>query len=765
MFFQNSSILILRIYFMATIRSYIADRTKSSFVKLLVVPLAIFLLALVIRLVYFGQSSANPAFHWPIVDAAGYDQIARQFARDGTVAKEFFWQQFFYPFFLSIVYRLTGSSIVAAKLIQLLIGCITCVLTFQLGKRIFNLTIGIIAGVIMALYGPLIFAEAELVPAGWATFWAAVLLLILLNTRRKPSLLNFCLFGLCGGLSVITRPTFAPFLVVGWIWLALGMRGTKKAGLLLTRNTVISAFGFSLIVLPVAFLNQSVTRHFEFGPASGGINFYIGNNPDFIAAAIRPGTKWLKIINLPGQHGFTGDMWQRQQFFYEQTLDYIRSDPADFCKGLGDKTLQFFNSREMPGNVDVYLFGRWSPLLRSLTWKVGRFGFPFGLILPLALVGLVYHGRKIPACLWLLLLVYPPLVIIAHIESRYRLPMIVPLALLSAAGAWAIIRMIIQHRFKHLAMATVGMIAMILFCTEPGPFSQEKYNYEGELYFCIGTTAGERNQKAHAAASYQKALQIKPGYSDAHINLGVILAERGKLDQAIEHYNQALNTDPDLPTCHNNLANALMQKRKFAQAIEHYNKALRLNPAYAQAYIGLGEAFAAQGKLDKAIEYYSQALKYKPNFYKAHYQIAIARARQGRFDLAIEHFNTALQSEPGDPYALRGLASAYIKVGRFDEAVGLYQKLLKTQPRDADVHYNLGAIYIRQGKIEEAINEFRTLREIEPQNADTCYMLGNLLIRKGQTDQGIAELRETLRLNPDHIKARQRLNNLLNRRN
>ena len=40
------------------------------------------------------------------------------------------------------------------------------------------------------------------------------------------------------------------------------------------------------------------------------------------------------------------------------------------------------------------LFGEWSSLMRVLTWKVGGFGFPFGIVLPFAVVGLVYYWRR-----------------------------------------------------------------------------------------------------------------------------------------------------------------------------------------------------------------------------------------------------------------------------------------------------------------------------------------------------------------------------------
>jgi Flp pilus assembly protein TadD len=43
-----------------------------------------------------------------------------------------------------------------------------------------------------------------------------------------------------------------------------------------------------------------------------------------------------------------------------------------------------------------------------------------------------------------------------------------------------------------------------------------------------------------AIAHFQRALEIKPDYAEAHKNLGIALAGAGRLDEAIGHYQKAL---------------------------------------------------------------------------------------------------------------------------------------------------------------------------------------------------------------------------------
>ena len=41
-------------------------------------------------------------------------------------------------------------------------------------------------------------------------------------------------------------------------------------------------------------------------------------------------------------------------------------------------------------------------------------------------------------------------------------------------------------------------------------------------------------------ADFQKALEIKSDFAEAHYNLGVVLASRGQFDEAIAHFQKAL---------------------------------------------------------------------------------------------------------------------------------------------------------------------------------------------------------------------------------
>ncbi len=142
--------------------------------------LCILLAALLVRLLYLWDISDSPTFLTPIVDASKHRKIATSLLA-GEVPEDLFWRSIFYPLYLTAVFYLSGSSILAAKILQALLGAITTWLTYRLGEAHFGSRVGVVAGLLTVFCGPLLFWESELVAAGWASFWSVLLIWLILR--------------------------------------------------------------------------------------------------------------------------------------------------------------------------------------------------------------------------------------------------------------------------------------------------------------------------------------------------------------------------------------------------------------------------------------------------------------------------------------------------------------------------------------------------------------------------------------------------------
>ena len=654
----------------------------------------IILLGLAVRCIYLYESSANPAFRMPLVDSYAYDRAARTFADHGGMGLQFFWQPFFYPFFLAVVYLMSGGSILCAKLLQAGLGAVTCGLSYQLGAKIFDRRTGIIAGVITAFYGPLFFFEAELLATAWEAFWGAALVWLFLATAQKNKWWYGLLLGVVGGLSIITRPTFLPFLGAGGVWLVIKTRSQKR----LRAGKAAAAFlGVLLIILPVGWAGRYITGRFTFLPISGGLNLYIGNNPNYCETlTARPGPKWIKLISLPSRYGIGPDEHQRSKFFRDRVIEYAKQDPAGFMRGMARKGLEFLNSREIPRNFDIYMFGHWSGVLRLLTWKAGGFGFPFGVILPLALVGLIWQRRRIPGVVFLFLVFYPLSIILVFVASRYKVVIIPVLSILAGAGLITIVQMLRAKRWRTVAVISILGLVVILISTLPGPFCEEKPNFKAEFALNIGDGLNQRGQPDKAFEYYTQALQLQGDSAEAHLNLGMLLMQQGKLSQAIGHYQQALKTHPEYAEVHYAYGIALCRENKLAQAVEHLKSAVELRPDYPEAQHVLGAALAQQGKVAEGIKHFEEAVRLQPKNFLAHHSLGLALTQMQKFEEAIEHFQTALQLNSNLPETSMQLAQAHAAYGtklagrgQSEQAVIHWSRAVQIEDNLVNVHKNL----------------------------------------------------------------------------
>jgi len=197
-----------------------------------------------------------------------------------------------------------------------------------------------------------------------------------------------------------------------------------------------------------------------------------------------------------------------------------------------------------------------------------------------------------------------------------------------------------------------------------------------------------------AAIHFRKALALRPGFKDAHQNLGVVLADLGRLDEAALSYRQALTLDPGMAEAHSNLGNVLRNLRRMDEAAACYRQAIALRPDFADAHQNLGNALHDLGRLEEAADSYQAAL--------------------------------ALQ--PGSIEALGNLGATRLDQGRIPEAIDCLVRALALQPRQAGALFNLALALRAQGDSPGALTAIRGSLTCIPTQAQAWMLLGELLI-------------------------------------
>jgi tetratricopeptide (TPR) repeat protein len=129
-----------------------------------------------------------------------------------------------------------------------------------------------------------------------------------------------------------------------------------------------------------------------------------------------------------------------------------------------------------------------------------------------------------------------------------------------------------------------------------------------------------------AKLNYERALRMKPNYSEAINNLGTIYYEKKNYKKAEKLYRRALKLMPNSATVYNNLGAAYFAQGKLRQGTKAYQAAFAIDPSVfsgassegisalgsteqeARQNYCLAELFARAGMTDRAIEYLRKAL-------------------------------------------------------------------------------------------------------------------------------------------------------------
>jgi 4-amino-4-deoxy-L-arabinose transferase-like glycosyltransferase len=205
---------------------------------------------------------------------------------------------------LAALYGLSDNSIFFATLVQILLGSVTCGLVYLTARSLYFRQAALIAGVLAAAYGPLVFIDAQHLPSQLATFWAMLYLYAQVTGLPQAGDWRWFLMGFASGCAVLTRGNLAVYFALSNSYLVYSfLRGDEAVGMRVRRAGILAA-GCAVVIVPATLLFSRHTGSPLPLPYSSGLNLFIGNDRRFPdRMAIRPGAAWEDARHEPHAHG------------------------------------------------------------------------------------------------------------------------------------------------------------------------------------------------------------------------------------------------------------------------------------------------------------------------------------------------------------------------------------------------------------------------------------------------------------------------------
>lgn len=335
-----------------------------------------------------------------------------------------------YPLFLAVWLWIGGElPFLWVEICQAILSALLIYIIGKIGTQIVDPVTGLLSGLLIAFYPPLIYFCKQISPAIFTTFFTALSFYCLLLFFGSPTWRKAIIAGFVWGVSLLVEPILLIALPgATLIMLVRGYyRGNKRE--LFPKLIIGAVLGF-LVVTPWTVRNYLVFHRIVLLKSSFGLNFWLGNNPN--------ATGFLYTASgEPMQNTIPADMLaylsslneaERYAVLQREAWKWIKSNPTQFLrltlKRLGYLWLISPTYRVTSQNITEPRY-----------FYVARYVIQIVLLLLASAGGIVAYRQNrsiLWMSLWWLTAFTIPYAISVAGNTRYRLPVEPILLILSA---------------------------------------------------------------------------------------------------------------------------------------------------------------------------------------------------------------------------------------------------------------------------------------------------------------------------------------------
>ncbi len=196
----------------------------------------------------------------------------------------------------------------------------------------------------------------------------------------------------------------------------------------------------------------------------------------------------------------------------------------------------------------------------------------------------------------------------------------------------------------------------------------------GEAHCALAVLHYFNYEWAEGEREFQRAIELSPNYSTAHMWHSYFVIALGRFDEAIAEAKRAQEIDPLSLINNTQVGSPFYFMRRYDQAIAQYRKALEMDPNYGPTLGWLGQAYTQQGNYSEAIVVNRQALAAYPRSKGYITNLGYAYAVSGQRSEAIKLLDEMRErSKRGEDWT-HSIALMYAGLGEKDQAIAWLEK-------------------------------------------------------------------------------------------
>lgn len=181
---------------------------------------------------------------------------------------------------------------------------------------------------------------------------------------------------------------------------------------------------------------------------------------------------------------------------------------------------------------------------------------------------------------------------------------------------------------------------------------------------------------ANAEKEYRRAIELNPGYADAHMMYALYLSVMQRFDEARSEAQLAQQLDPLSIEKQTSIGDVLLNERRYDDALVEYQKALEMDTNSGLVHWCLGRTFLEKGRFEESIASFKRSIPLSGESPDETVDLARAYARSGNKTEANKILSSLLLTSKERYISPTTIGSIYAALGENDKAFDAFEKAL-----------------------------------------------------------------------------------------
>lgn len=291
-------------------------------------------------------------------------------------------------------------------------------------------------------------------------------------------------------------------------------------------------------------------------------------------------------------------------------------------------------------------------------------------------------------------------------------------------------------------------------CSIGSKGSKQRYLISGKKYL-------EKGKYNEALIQFKNALQMDPGYADAHYHLALTYLKLNYLENAYKELERVKELDPEnldarLRLGSFYLALGTRDKTFFDQARQEAEFVLKKDSKNIDARILLGHSYAGLSDIERSISELKAAIDQDPKRIESYINLSAIQVASN-VNEAERTLKEALQLDQKSIKANLALATLYLAVKKLPEAEQYFKLAFEHNPTDGQSYLALVSFYITTKRLADAESCLLAAAKATPKNPEPVRTLASFYLATGASEKGLNLFYDLVKQDAHDLTSRKKL--------